>query len=144
MPSSTSAAPSTCCGRARTSTRSRLGLVGYSRGGLWAALAAAVEHPAAVVLMGAPDRPSRGVLPAAERGLVEPFDTVHWVGRIAPSHLLVQGGERDVTVRPAAVRAVFAAAREPKELRWYASGHEFDGDTLADQLAFLRRELGLS
>jgi dipeptidyl aminopeptidase/acylaminoacyl peptidase len=39
-----------------------------------------------------------------------------WVGAIAPRPLLVVGGQLDATVTPERVQAVFAAAKEPKEL----------------------------
>ena len=120
----------------------RLGLLGYSRGCQWAALAASVEHPQAVVLMGAPAHPSRRVSPAKDRHLVTSLDTVRYVGKIAPGKLLLQGGRYDDVVPPANVKELYAAAKQPKELRWYPTGHEFDAATLNDQLAFLVRVLG--
>jgi dienelactone hydrolase len=121
----------------------RIGILGYSRGCEWAALAASVEHPQAVVLMGPRARPSQNVLPANDRHLVTDLDTVRFVSRLAPAKLLIQGGEFDDVIPPADVKALYAAAREPKELRWYPTGHEFSGQTLDDQLAFLARALGL-
>lgn len=121
----------------------RIGLLGYSRGCEWAALAASVEHPQAVVLMGPRARPSQNVLPAKDRHLVTDLDTVRFMAKLAPAKLLIQGGEFDDVIPPADVKALYGAAKQPKELRWYPTGHEFSGQTLDDQLAFLVRALGL-
>ncbi|HSP72554.1 MAG TPA: dienelactone hydrolase family protein [Gaiellaceae bacterium] len=120
----------------------RIGLLGYSRGCQWAALAASVEHPQAVVLMGPRAEPSHNVLPAKDRHLVTDLDTVRYMGRIAPAKLLLQGGRYDDVIPPADVTALYRAAKQPKQLHWYPTGHEFSGRTLNDQLAFLVRVLG--
>ena len=120
----------------------RIGFLGYSRGCQWAALAASVEHPQAVVLMGPRAEPSKNVLPAKDRHLVTDLDTVRYMGRIAPAKLLLQGGRYDDVIPPADVRELYAAAKQPKELRWYPTGHEFNAATLNEQLAFLVRVLG--
>ncbi len=122
----------------------RLALVGFSRGTVWAALAGAVEDVEGIVLMGPPAEMSKRVLPAKDRGLVDDLDTIDWVGDDAPAEVLVQGGRFDETVKPAEVKAVFAAAREPKQLRWYPTDHFFDSKAVNDQLEFVRRVLGLS
>ncbi|HXH89896.1 MAG TPA: hypothetical protein VNI55_14960 [Gaiellaceae bacterium] len=40
------------------------------------------------------------------------------------------------------MEALFAAASEPKEIRWYPTGHELL-NTKPDRLAWLRRQLAL-
>jgi fermentation-respiration switch protein FrsA (DUF1100 family) len=38
---------------------------------------------------------------------------------------------------------LYAAASEPKELRWYDTGHEMSPKAGRERVAWLRRELGL-
>ena len=52
--------------------------------------------------------------------IVEP---ANWVGLISPRPLLMLNGRKDVLVRPEMTKVLFAAAREPKRLVWYDSGH---------------------
>jgi len=74
-------------------------------------------------------------------------DPVKYVGRIAPRPVLLQNGEADTVVAPAAARALQAAAREPKQIIWYPGDHlgktrDLDNHTalrvVNDALAFLQ------
>lgn len=51
------------------------------------------------------------------------FDPVHYVGRISPRPVLLQNGQADTLVAPAAARALQEAAREPKTVLWYEGDH---------------------
>jgi hypothetical protein len=73
-----------------------------------------------------------------------PYDAVHFVGSAAPAALLFQSARFDVGVTAAEAEAFFAAASEPKQLRWYDSGHVIlDPAVFADRARFLEEHLGL-
>jgi len=51
------------------------------------------------------------------------FDPVKYVGRISPRPILLQNGNADTLVSPAAARALQDAARQPKTILWYEGDH---------------------
>jgi len=75
---------------------------------------------------------------ARKLGVVDP---VRWVPEAGPSAMLIQHGTRDPWSTKADVRALYAAARRPKELRTYRAGHELNRAALRDRVAWLRRQL---
>ena len=50
-------------------------------------------------------------------------DPVNYVGAISPRPIFFQNGDRDRIVVPAAAEALYDAAQEPKEIKWYPSDH---------------------
>jgi dienelactone hydrolase len=121
----------------------RLAIVGYSMGVQSASLAAALdERVRALVVMAGRAYPSgRTGDPESER-LFGPLDTIHYVGHLAPAAVLFQGGRRDTVIPRAELEELYAAASEPKEIRWYPTGHELS-NTRPDRLAWLKRQLAL-
>jgi dienelactone hydrolase len=121
----------------------RLAIVGYSMGVQSASLAAALdERVRALVVMAGRAYPSgRTGDPESER-LFGPLDTVHYVGHLAPAAILFQGGRRDTVIPRAEMEELYAAASEPKEIRWYPTGHELL-NTRPDRMAWLKRQLSL-
>lgn len=99
----------------------RIGVVGYSLGGFLALMTAAEEERLRVVaLAAAGDLPDRTPYAALVRSLIDPLRAAsHLDGR----PLLLVNGKRDTTTRPAQAERLFAAAREPKTMRWYEGGH---------------------
>ena len=71
-------------------------------------------------------------------GVVDP---VHWLGRAAPAALLFQNGTLDPAIPKADAKAAFAAASQPKELRWYRAGHPLNGAAHTYRDAWLMRQL---
>lgn len=74
-------------------------------------------------------------------------DPVKYAGRISPRPVLLQNGDADTVVAPAAARALQAAAREPKQIIWYHGDHlgktsDLDENTalrvVSDALKFLQ------
>jgi fermentation-respiration switch protein FrsA (DUF1100 family) len=66
------------------------------------------------------------------------------VGRIAPRPLLFVNATRDAIVPRAAAERLHAAAGEPREVRWFESGHvDLPGLALKAMWTFLRGRLGL-
>ncbi|MGH7509964.1 MAG: alpha/beta hydrolase family protein [Gemmatimonadales bacterium] len=55
--------------------------------------------------------------------LYDEFEPTHYVAGIAPRPLIMVNGQNDPQMPAQAVRALYAAAREPKALIWLATGH---------------------
>jgi dienelactone hydrolase len=122
----------------------RLAVVGYSMGVQQAATAAALDDRVrAVVLIAGRANPSRTPGDAAWERQFRSIDTVHFAPELSPASVLLQGGERDRIVPRKELEALYAAASEPKELRWYDSGHEMNPKAGRDRVAWLSRELDL-
>jgi dienelactone hydrolase len=99
----------------------RIGVVGYSLGGFLALMTAAEDDRFGVVaLAAAGDLPDRTPYAALVRGLVDPLRAA---GRLGGRPLLLVNGRRDTTTRPDQAERLFAAAREPKAIKWYDGGH---------------------
>jgi dienelactone hydrolase len=83
--------------------------------------------------------------PSARSGVARAFAGLDDLAEIrrAHAHFLFQDGLEDALVPHAQLVALAAAAPEPKELRWYATGHVPGKRALLDQLAWLSHELGL-
>lgn len=100
---------------------SRIAIAGYSLGAFIAAVAAA-ENPAVrvVALVAGGDLPPNIPFAALVRRIAGPLRAVRSLnGR----PLLMVNGRSDRTVTPAQAQALFDAALEPKQLRWYDGGH---------------------
>jgi uncharacterized protein len=117
----------------------RLAVVGYSLGSFLGTLLAA-ENPnvRALVVAAGGDLPNGSAFTTIARTLVDPL---HAVKKLNGRPLLVIHGKRDRTVLPEQAQRLFDAAGEPKEIRWWDSGHhlpaaaiEQAGDWLAEQL----------
>ena len=122
----------------------RLAVVGYSMGVQAAATAAAIDGRAkAVVLMAGRANPSRTPGDPAWEQLFRSIDTVRFVPDLAPASVLVQGGERDRVIPRAELEELYEATSEPKELRWYAAGHELTPKAGRERVAWLSAELAL-
>src|SRR5918999_1975569 len=130
----------------------RIGFVGYSAGARTGALLAGSEDRIdAYVLMSGGSPPVSEFLegvPAESRAevgeILEVVDPLRHIRNAAPAKLLFQNGRRDQLVPRAALVALHRAASQPKELRWYPSGHEPTARVNRDMLAWLTEELGLS
>ncbi len=114
--------------------RERLAVVGYSLGSFLAgALAARDPRTKARVVAAGGDLPP-GPLATFARPIMDPLRNVRALnGR----PLLIVAGRRDRTVSPAQAEALFAAAEEPKEIRWYDSGHILPMNAAEDVASWL-------
>jgi hypothetical protein len=83
-------------------------------------LAADDPEVRAVVLAAGGDLPEGTPLAAVARAVVDPPRAVR---KLAGRPLLMIHGKNDRTMRPAQAERLFAAAREPKEIRWWDAGH---------------------
>ncbi|HEX7242405.1 MAG TPA: dienelactone hydrolase family protein [Longimicrobiaceae bacterium] len=106
----------------------RLGIAGYSLGSVLAvALAGDEPRLRAVVLAAGGDLPAGTPLAAVARAVVDPARSVR---RLDGRPLLMVHGRDDRTIRPDQAERLFAAAREPKELRWWNAGHILPADAI--------------
>ena len=73
---------------------------------------------------------------------LSPLDPVHFVGR-AGAPVYFQFATSDPYVSKANAEAFYAAAREPKEIRWYEGGHGLSEQAVADRQEWLIARMGL-
>lgn len=118
----------------------RVGAVGYSLGSFLAtALAARDPGVGAVVLAAGGDLPLGTPLTALARTVVDPVRAVRGLGG---RPLLMVSGRHDPVIRPEQAERLFAAAREPKELRWWNAGHSLPAEAIEDAADWLSGRLG--
>src|SRR4029079_11790299 len=114
----------------------RIGIGGYSLGAyLGVVVASRNNHVTALALAAGGDLPENTPFSAIVRSIADPRRAVRaFTGR----PLFMINGRYDKTIRPERARALFDAAGEPKELRWYDGGHwppQHAVDQVADWLA---------
>jgi predicted esterase len=98
----------------------RLGIAGYSLGSYIALqTAASDQRVAAVVVAAGGDLPSTPWT-AMVRMMSDPLK---YVRSLAGRPLLMLHGASDRTIPPVQAQRLYDAASQPKELRWYDSGH---------------------
>ena len=74
----------------------------------------------------------------------EPLDAKNFIGKSSPRPLLFQAARFDPGVSESDTRDYFALAGEPKELKWYDSGHDLnDPQAFADRQAWFRKHLSI-
>lgn len=118
----------------------RLGIIGYSLGSFLAVMVAAQEPLARVICLAAGgDLPEEMPFGPIVRTVVDPARAVR---KLAGRPLLMINGKLDRTIRAAQAERLFAAARDPRTMRWYDGGHwpparevEFAASWMAGTLA---------
>lgn len=114
----------------------RLAIAGYSLGAYLAiTLAASEPHIRAVALTAGGDLPSNLPFLPLIRTIVDPRRAARSLGG---RPLLMMNGKRDRRITAVQATALFEAAQEPKEQRWYDGGHwppQSAIDEVADWLA---------
>ncbi len=130
----------------------QIGYVGWSAGARIGAVIAGVEHRIkAFDLLAGGAAPVSAYVSNAPADLqdelttlLEKTDPIHFVGLAKPSELLFQDGRHDEIVPEAALKALAGAGSEPKELRWYDSGHVPSAEMWTDSRSWLSEHLGLT
>jgi len=132
---------------------SRLAYVGHSYGAtLGGVIAAGERRFRALVLMGGFASISDAVLhpkqgqPGSEQASkdLSVIDAERFIGRAAPAALFLQFARYDRFVTEEQAGRYAAAASEPKLVRWYDCGHEFnDRQSAADREDWLTQQLSL-
>ena len=129
----------------------RIGFVGWSAGARAGAILAGVEpRLRAVVLMSGGATPISSYAaraPASLRPTIRRYlrivDPLHYVGRAAPSRLLLQNGRRDQVVPRPALEAMVRAAPKGATVRWYDADHGLNPTAYHEQLDWLAQMLRL-
>jgi len=126
----------------------RLAYVGHSTGAtIGGVIAVAERRFRALVLMGGYASIS-ATFPQSNRPAAEAFaaiDADRFLGRAAPAALLLQFARYDRFVTEEQSNRYAKSASEPKTVRWYDCGHEFnDAQSATDRQDWLARELGLT
>lgn len=117
-----------------------LAVVGYSMGAFLAVqLAAGEPQLRAVVLAAGGDLPAGTPLAGVARMVADPLRAVK---RLRGRPLLMIHGRWDSTVRPDQAERLFAAAEEPKEIRWWDAGHFLPNAAIDDAARWLASRLG--
>ncbi len=142
----------------RDGWKQRVAYVGHSYGAQWGAILAAVDRrfKTAILVGGAPTlRDVFEAPPTAEfrkrlkPGQLEksldvnrPLDAINFVGLAAPIPLFFQFATFEQNVSRAAMDRLYEAAREPKRVAWYDTGHDLnDPKVIADRDRWLTRNL---
>lgn len=117
----------------------QLGMVGYSMGSFLGVIVAAEQTAVrAVVLAAGGDLPAETPFAGIVRTVADPLRSVR---KLAGRPLLMVHGRRDRTIQPEQAERLFAAAGEPKELRWWDAGHYLPPAAIDDAAAWLRARL---
>ena len=118
----------------------RLALVGYSMGSFIGVMVASrSDHVKALVLAAGGDLPEGAAFTRLVRTIADPIRAVR---KLDGRPLLMVHGKRDRTVRPDQATRLFEAADEPKELRWYETGHWLPDSATRDAASWLQAQLG--
>jgi len=133
---------------------SRFAIVGHDFGGMYGVLAGGLDkRPTHYVIMAATPRFSDWYLyaPKLEGAVREAFicqmteiDPIAHVGNLSPAPVLFQFANDDFHVPRERAEEFFAAAGEPKELRWYQAGHGLNEEATQERMAWLTDSLSLS
>jgi fermentation-respiration switch protein FrsA (DUF1100 family) len=120
---------------------SRLALIGYSLGSFLAVQVAA-DHAnvRALVVAAGGDLPEGTPFTRIARLTADPLQAIQ---KLRGRPLLMVHGRRDRTVRPEQAERLFAAANEPKELRWFDAGHYLPPHAIAEVAEWLAERLML-
>jgi len=141
----------------------RIAYVGHSFGAQFGAALAAVDRrvSAAALLAGIPDigaifieGDDPDIVEFLERWTPEqverymrvtaPLDAINFVGRVAPTPLLLQFAEFERSFGVGAMQRYAEAARDPKTVLWYPTGHELnDVRALFDRMEWIASQLRL-
>lgn len=117
----------------------RVAVVGYSLGAYLAVTLAAREGAVrALVLAAGGDLPDGGPFTALVRPVVDPIRAVK---RLDGRPLLMVHGRWDRTIRPPQAERLFAAASEPKTIRWWDAGHVLPPAAIAEAAEWLKARL---
>jgi dienelactone hydrolase len=116
-----------------------LAVAGYSLGSYVALQTAAAQERVGAIIIAA-----GGDLPATPwTSIVRVIsDPVRSVKSLSGRPLLMLHGRSDRTVRPDQAQRLYDAASEPKELRWYESGHVLPATAAEDAAGWLVKKFG--
>ena len=131
----------------------RFAYVGHDFGGMYGVLAGSLDgRPTHYVLMASTPRfPDwylylprlEGDARAAFIEQMAEIDPITHIPNLAPASLLFQFATDDFHVPKERAEEFFAAAKDPRELKWYEAGHGLNEAATIDRKAWLKHALGL-
>lgn len=131
----------------------RFAYVGHDFGGMYGVLAGSLDRrPAYYVVMAATPRFPDWYLygPKLEGETRETFirqmseiDPIVHVPSLSPASVFFQFATDDLHVPKERVEEFFAAAKEPKEMKWYQAGHGLNEEATRDRKIWLKEKLML-
>jgi dienelactone hydrolase len=131
----------------------RFAYVGHDFGGMYGVLAGAADgRPTRYAIMAATPRfhewylyypKLEGKAREAFIAQIAPLDPIANVARLAPAPILFQFARSDRHVPIERAEQFYAAAAEPKAIRWYDAGHGLNDQATGDRVAWLSGQLGL-
>jgi dienelactone hydrolase len=133
--------------------QNRFAFVGHDFGGMYGVLAGSLDkRPSHYVIMASTPRFSNWYLyyPKLEGDTREAFikqmaeiDPITHVPNLPPAPVFFQFGTDDFHVSRERAEEFFAAAKEPKEMKWYESGHGLNEEATKDRKTWLKEKLKL-
>jgi dienelactone hydrolase len=131
----------------------RFAYVGHDFGGMYGVLAGSLDQrPTQYVVMASTPRfPDWYLyLPRLEGEARESFirqmseiDPIAHIPNLSPAHVFFQFAIDDFHVPKERAEEFFAAAKEPREMKWYEAGHGLNEEATKDRKAWLKQKLGL-
>jgi Predicted esterase len=131
----------------------RFAFVGHDFGAMYGVLAGSLDQrPTHYVLMAATPRFPDWYLYApkldgeARQAFIQqflPLDPITHVPNLAPAPVLFQFGTDDPHVSKERGEEFFGSAHQPKEIRWYESGHGLNDEATLDRKNWLKESLEL-
>jgi predicted esterase len=128
--------------------------VGHDFGGMYGVLAGSLDRrPTHYVIMASTPRfPDWYLyLPRLEGDARQAFirqmaeiDPITHVPDLSPAEVFFQFATDDFHVPKERAQEFFAAAKEPKEMKWYEAGHGLNEEATKDRKAWLRQKLRLA
>lgn len=132
----------------------RFGYVGHDFGGMYGVLAGSLDRrPTHYVIMAATPRFPDWYLyaPTLEGNAREAFirqmaeiDPITHIGTLSPAPVLFQFATDDFHVPRERAEEFYAAAGEPKEIRWYQAGHGLNEKATQERMEWLADSLSLA
>lgn len=130
----------------------RIGFLGFSQGAMVGGTFLGVEPRVRAACLAVPGGGfaewgrKAGLIKADEETRLEIAtqltDPIHFIGRFSPRPLLILSARRDELIPAYATEAIAGAAREPKRLIWYNSGHVLPPNALlVDARSFFQTNL---
>jgi dienelactone hydrolase len=141
----------------------RLAYIGHSFGAQWGAILSVIDDrvKAAVLMGGVPDLASIflesnepevvDIRESVPMETIEEYlrinagtDAIHYVPYAAPTPLLFQFARHERYFDETAMKRYFQAASEPKQVKWYDTGHDLnDIQALLDRSEWLQDKIGI-
>lgn len=115
----------------------RIGYLGVSMGAIMGGVLCGVESriDAAVLMLG-------GSVGTLFPGLLDAIDPANYIANFAPRPLLMLNGRNDPLIPPAAAQRLYDAAKDPKKIVWYDTGHTLPIEEAVNEItAFLNEHV---